>query len=79
MKTPHEIYLEEYEKLKLQRVDTINVMIIAIRNRMYKELDVITDKQVGYNDGLMMAMDLLNEYKNILTNKDEVSDEGEKK
>lgn len=75
MKHPHDIYLEEYNKLKLQRIDTINVMIVAIRNRMFKDLDLITEKQVGFNDGLMTAMDVLNEYKLMLTNKDEVSDE----
>ena len=76
-KSPHEIYLEEYNKLKMHRIDVVNVLIISLKNRKIKDGDVVTDYYAGVNAGIEIALEILTDYKSFLSNtkSDETSDQ----
>lgn len=70
-------FMEELEKLKHHRCDTVRVLLVALNNRKIKESEVTGEYYAGFNSGLDKAIEVLNEYLLYLgnTKQDETSDQ----
>lgn len=72
-----DVFKDEYSKYRMHRIDVVNVLKVAIKNRKIAKLDEVSDYYVGVNAGLDIAIDVLNEYMSFLgnTKQDETSDQ----